>query len=252
MALIDGAEAIVGDLPRAAVTTVEVPLEAGEAIGTGVHRASALLRVQDNLREALAADDDTVILIGGDCSVAVPAVEHVAGDDLAVVWFDAHPDLHMPETSPSGAFSGMAVRAILGEGADGLVSGRALRPGNLVLAGARSLDDAEAALIEDLPLTVISAAALTGPEALVQALAATGAKRVYLHIDLDVLDPATVTGVAEPVPFGLTPAQLVAAINAARAALPLAGASLSGFAPSSPAAAVEDLGTILRIIGALA
>jgi len=37
-----------------------------------------------------------------------------------------------------------------------------------------------------------------------------------------------------------------------RAAVPLVGSSITGFAPSSPAAAVDDLGTILRIVGALA
>ena len=40
--------------------------------------------------------------------------------------------------------------------------------------------------------------------------------------------------------------------NTLRERLPLAGATLTEFAPSSPAAAVDDLGTILRVIGALA
>ena len=42
------------------------------------------------------------------------------------------------------------------------------------------------------------------------------------------------------------------AIAAVRARRPLVGASLAGFAPADPAAAVDDLGTILRIVGALA
>ncbi|MCR2828112.1 arginase family protein, partial [Microbacterium sp. zg.Y909] len=42
MLLVDGAEAIEGDLPRAACTRVDVPLEAGESLDTGVHRLSAL------------------------------------------------------------------------------------------------------------------------------------------------------------------------------------------------------------------
>ena len=42
------------------------------------------------------------------------------------------------------------------------------------------------------------------------------------------------------------------AIAAARARVPLVGASIAGFAPASPAAAVDDLGTILRVVGALA
>jgi arginase len=44
MLLTDGASAISGDLPRAATTVLDVPVEAGESLGTGVRRLSALLR----------------------------------------------------------------------------------------------------------------------------------------------------------------------------------------------------------------
>ena len=47
MQLIDGAQAIAGDLPRSATTTLEVPMEAGEALDTGIHRLSALQRIRD-------------------------------------------------------------------------------------------------------------------------------------------------------------------------------------------------------------
>ena len=67
-----------------------------------------------------------------------------------------------------------------------------------------------------------------------------------------MLDPAVITGVALPVPFGLSLEQLVAAIVAVRARVPLVGASIAGFAPASAGAAVDDLGTILRVVGALA
>ena len=99
MHLIDGAEAIAGDLPRAATTRVEVPPSAGESLGTGIRRFSALAGVQAAMAESLASSpaEEPVIVIGGDCGVAVPAIAHAAGrHDLAVVWFDAHADLHDP------------------------------------------------------------------------------------------------------------------------------------------------------------
>ena len=43
-----------------------------------------------------------------------------------------------------------------------------------------------------------------------------------------------------------------AAIAAVRAELPLVGASLAGYSPASAASATDDLGAILRVIGALA
>ncbi|MGN6126684.1 MAG: arginase family protein, partial [Humibacter sp.] len=42
MQLIDGATAIAGDLPASATTFVDVPMEAGESLGTGVHRLSSI------------------------------------------------------------------------------------------------------------------------------------------------------------------------------------------------------------------
>ncbi|MBF4561760.1 arginase family protein [Microbacterium sp. VKM Ac-2870] len=252
MLLVDGADAIAGDLPRTATTRVEVPAEAGESLETGIRRFSALTRVADALTAVLATDDEPALVIGGDCGVAVPAIAHAAAahPTLAVVWFDAHGDLHTPETSPSGAFGGMALRATWA--ATPVPGSGALALDRAVLVGARDLDVAEAAYLATSGLHTIDVDAAADPAALVEAVAATGAEAIYIHVDLDVLDPAVLTAVALPTPFGLTLEQLTAAIAAARARLPLVGSSISGFVPASPAAAADDLGTILRIVGALA
>lgn len=253
MHLIDGAEAIAGDLPRAATTRVEVPPSAGESLGTGIRRFSALANVQAAMAESLATSpaDEPVIVIGGDCGVAVPAIAHAAGrHDLAVVWFDAHADLHDPTSSPSGAFAGMALRAVVEELP--LPGSGAVPAGRVILAGAREFEDAEEGALSTHGIVSVTAESLTDPSVLVDAVAATGAAAVYIHVDLDVLDPAAIAGVASPVPFGTGLDELVTAIRAVRARVPLAGASISGFAPASATAAVEDLGTILRVVGALA
>lgn len=255
MQLIDGAHAIAGDLPRAWCTTVDVPLEAGESVQTRVQRFSTLRRTRELVDLELALLSDPVMLIGGDCGAAVGAVAHAVRHhpDTAVVWLDAHPDLHTPETSTSGAFSGMALRAVLGDGADGLTLPRgSVPPGRLVLAGAREYEPAEEDAATELGLTTLEASDLSRPDALADAVAATGASAVYIHVDLDVLDPAAMSGVTASVPFGVPLADLLASISRVRAALPLVGSSITGFAPPSPTAAVEDLGTILRVVGALA
>ena len=73
-----------------------------------------------------------------------------------------------------------------------------------------------------------------------------------MHVDLDVLDPGVVDGLLEPVPFGLDPAVLIATITALKERFPLVGAGLCSFAPVDAAAAADDMGTILRVVGALA
>lgn len=255
MQLIDGAEAIAGDLPRAAVERIDVPLEAGDELGTGVHRYGTLLQVRTALDGALADRSDRALTVGGDCSVAVAGVGHSAAGHgrIAVVWADAHPDLQAPETSTSHAFGGMALRAVLGDGAPHLtLAVGTVQPSDVILVGARALDEAEVAYIAAHGIRVIDAAALRDPEALAAAVAELGVDAVHVHVDVDVLDPAEMPGVKDSEPFGVGLADLVAAIKQLRVGTPLAGASLAGFAPASAASAPDDMGTLLRLIGALA
>ncbi|WP_375384815.1 arginase family protein [uncultured Microbacterium sp.] len=253
MQLIDGALAIAEDLPRSTTTVLEVPAEAGESLGTGVRRLSSLTRVRAAIEQSIASGEGPALVVGGDCGVALAGVAAVAGPDLAVIWMGAHVDLNTPDTSSSGAFHGMVLRSILGDGVDGMrLAPGTITPDRVILTGTREMELEEELYVDATGIRVISVAELADPEILADAVARTGAARVYIHVDLDVLDPGEVSGLTHPVPFGATPAQVVAAIRAVRARLPLAGASLAEFSPSSSEAAVEDLGTILRIVGALA
>lgn len=255
MLLSDGAHLIAGDLPRAHTQTLDVPLSAGDALGSGVLRMSALLRTRSLIAEALAEFSGEVpVLVGGDCSITVGALAALPGgfEDTALVWCDAHPDLHTPDTSPSGAFSGMALRAALGHGAPELVLQPALAPERVVLVGTRSVDAGEDQPLADFSLQRVGASDLADPDALAESVAATGARRVYVHIDVDVIDPGELGGISDPAPFGATVAELTAAIRRLKERMPLAGATIAGFAPRSANDALPDMGSLLRLIGAVA
>ena len=255
MQLIDGAHAIAGDLPRSATTVLEVPMEAGEALGTGVHRLSSLQRVRDQIAASLDGHADPVLTIGGDCGVALAPIAHAVQrvPALAVLWFDAHPDLNTPSSSPSGAFAGMVLRAVLGEGEAGLaLPAGTIAPELVLVVGARSYDDAELEAIGVLGVTAMAVDAARDPDAIVEAVRRSGAEGVYIHVDVDVLDPAEIAGNAHPEPFGLSVAELTAAIARVRSEVPLVGATLAGYSPASMATATDDLGAILRVVGALA
>jgi arginase len=264
MRLIDGAEAIRGDLPASKTRVVDVPAEAGDGQDTGISRFSTLTTVRDRLEAVLrevsededAGQENWALTIGGDCGVSLAAVGHAARQgtgDLAVVWFDAHPDLHTAETSRSGGFTGMVLRAIAGEGNDGLaLDGDSAVPlERVVLAGTRDIESAEDEVISRHGIRTMYAEDLEASDGLVGAVRDTGATRVYVHIDLDVLDPSALTGLANPLPFGLSVEALTGAIGSLRKEFTLAGATIAGFAPSTPEAAIDDLPSILRIIGAL-
>jgi arginase len=257
MRLIDGAEAIQGDLPASATHVVEVPMEAGESLDTGVNRFSALIAIREAAMAELRALESPVVTIGGDCAADLAGVQHAVASrpagDVALVWLDAHGDLNDAVTSPSGAFHGMVLRALLGDAPQGLASTGAelLAPSNVILAGTRALDDGENAYVDEAGIRVLGVDELSDPASLIAAIEATGASAVYLHIDLDVLDPATVSGIGFPEPFGIQPDKLSEVIRAVRRRFELAGAALTEFAPESLDAASSDLAVILRVLGAI-
>ena len=247
MTLIDGARAIASDLPSSVTTTLEVPLEAGDAEGTGIHRHSSLRLVQQRVELALHDEQSPVIMIGGDCAVSYPAVRHAAAlgspGDLALVWFDAHGDANSVETSTSGAFAGMTVRALAD---DGIVAAS-----RIVLAGTRAWDDAERRWVAETGVHTIAADAIGAAGPVLDAVRATGASRLYLHIDLDVLDPAEISSTAWAEPFGASVDGLLAALRELRERYVLAGATIAGFSPRDPESTAGDLATVLRILAAL-
>lgn len=249
MRVADGALAISRDLPPSSTTLIDVPGEAGDEQGCGVARCSSIVTVRDRLSEALSRSTGPAITIGGDCGVELAAIGHVSADDVAVLWLDAHPDLNTPESSPSGAFTGMVLRTLLGDGAELLVPQHPLSTDRVVLAGCRALDDAEADFVRDTGMRMLGADA--SPQAVVEALEATGARSVYVHVDLDVLDPGEIDGLGSPVPFGVPTTALVELVRAVVTRFPLAGAGITEFAPASAEDAEGDLASILRLIGAL-
>ena len=246
----EGALAIRSDLPASATRDVAVPLEAGDEQGTGIHRFSSLQLVRERLRDVLGELDGPAITIGGDCAVSAAAVAHAAdratadGGGLALVWFDAHPDLNSPESSPSHAFAGMVLRSIID---DGVVAAE-----HVTLAGARSWDPDEERYAGENAVRSFPRRRprrSLGPRR--GGRLDRGRPRVPAHRPRRARSRQSSTGLLDPEPFGISASALVQAVKALTARLPLAGATLAAFAPASADAAVEDAPTLLRIIGAL-
>lgn len=76
------------------------------------------------------------------------------GDDLRIIWFDAHADLNTYDTSMTGNFHGMSLAYVLGIGNSKDLAGfdwveKHAKPENVVLIGSRDLDDLELDFIRD-------------------------------------------------------------------------------------------------------
>ncbi|MFM9372749.1 arginase family protein [Streptomyces sp. Da 82-17] len=231
-----GAARLAELIPADQRHTVVIEEGAGET-RNGVRNADVLQRQLHAVREVLDQLPPGVrtVTVGGDCAVDLAPVEAALsayGDRLAVVWFDAHADLNSPESSPSGAFHGMVLRALIEDGPGGPDELRArhrVSADRVVLAGARSLDPGEQKLVEQRGIRHLTVEHLADPGPLVAAVRATGADAVYVHIDLDVLDPRHFPAVGTPEPDGLGVDQLLAAVRALTDTFTLAGIALTEY-----------------------
>jgi arginase len=174
------------------------------------------------------------LVLSGNCNSVIGTLAGLAPARRAIFWFDAHGDLHTPESTASGFLDGTGLAAALGLGWHALVTSvpgfQPVAPELTWLLGARDLDPAETALLAKLPVTLVPVDRMAHlPEIL--ASAPLDDALGYIHLDLDVLDPQVGQANSLPVPGGLTVEQLNAAIVAIRARTPLGAAALASYAP---------------------
>ncbi|MFD1019110.1 arginase [Thalassobacillus hwangdonensis] len=188
-------------------------------------------QMQDNLRnlkevaegnELLAEKVDQIVsegsfplILGGDHSIAMGTLAGVSKhyENLGVIWYDAHGDLNSSETSPSGNIHGMPLAVSLGIGHERLVNIHGyqpkLKPENIVIVGARSLDEGERELIKERGIKVFTMHEVDRM-GMTQVMKETvdylrdRTDGVHLSLDLDGLDPSDAPGVGTPVMGGMS------------------------------------------------
>lgn len=102
---------------------------------------------------AVLRDGRTPVILGGDHSIAIGTFSAVSehfrskGEEVGLIWFDAHADINTPETSGSGNIHGMPLAILLGEGPEPLVNLGGFSPKlnkkYFAHVGARDLDAGE-------------------------------------------------------------------------------------------------------------
>lgn len=172
------------------------------------------LRVRQTLEE-----ERLPLVLGGDHSIAAGSVAGVAShfrqhhENIGLIWIDAHTDMNIPETSPSGNVHGMPLAAILGLGPKELMEIEGFSPKiqvrNAVVVGARSIDKKEKTNIERAGLRVITMKEIDmrGMRSAMEeavSLACDGTAGFHCSFDLDVVDPQIAPGVGTPVMGGMT------------------------------------------------
>ena len=159
------------------------------------------------------------LVIGGDHSIAMGTVSGLAAHfaarkkRLGLIWFDAHADMNLPESSPSGNIHGMPLSHLVGLGDPDLSTILGMHPAvdvkNVVLIGIRDIDRIEREIVNKSGVTAFTmrdidefGMAHVARKAL--EIVNDGTAGFHISFDLDGCDPDVIPGTGTTVPGGVS------------------------------------------------
>ena len=174
------------------------------------------------LAARVAESDEFPVILSGHCGASIGAAAGLRAD--AILWFDAHGDYNTPDTTDSGFLDGMCLAVATGRCWHNLartIPGfTPLDPRRVIHVGARSWSPGEfEALLDD--------GVRIGPD-----FDGLDAQRMFVHVDLDVIDSRY--GRANPYACegGLSPDEVLRIIEQARERFSIAGLVIASYDPS--------------------
>jgi arginase len=239
---------------QVAAHCVSVPPFDGDVLAASI---AVGRRVAERARQA-AARGYRPIALAGSCDVAPGMLAGIRDDRAGVVWIDAHADFNTPQSSISGFWPGMTLAVIVGDCGEDVWSAldwRPVAPERVALFGTRSLSPAEEA--RRLERSAVLAVPwedgfARGDVDLVLDRLAAKVERVYVHLDLDALDPGIGSGVVDPpVPGGLSARQLADLLGRVCERFAVVGATVATYTPSKDDGSTRRVAVaaIRRLIG---
>lgn len=198
------------------------------------------------------------IVLAGGCDASAGALSGFDHAQSGVVWFDAHGDFNTPETTISGYLAGMSMAVITGHCYRSywaqMGNSTPIRESATLMLGVRDLDLAEEERLDHSDIQVVKW--LNGkPQSDVRIAIDRLSKHVreiYLHIDMDSLDPECAPGVVvAPVRGGISLQDMEEAIRAVFAHFRVRAATLAAYDPDHDQDD-KTLKTALRILELLA
>jgi arginase len=215
---------------------------------TGIIASADVLATTEAVQRAVGAlldDGQTPFVMGGCCTLlpgTLAGSRRVLGP-TALVYIDGHLDLYDGTTSPTGEAADMPMSVVLGRGPAAWVEacgGRVLDPTHAAVVGFRDLEEAlgygHPHPKEIAGLTAIDADAVRarGGGAVGRELAERfrDPGRVWVHLDVDVLDEAVFPATDYLMPSGLGWPELTDLLSPLLTSPTLAGVSVGCYNPT--------------------
>jgi arginase len=176
-------------------------------------------------------------VLGGECTLVAGSISGAISvePDLLLIYVDAHGDFNTLATTQSHYVSGMCLAHVCGRSVAPLLwpGARKIADDHVALVGARSLDAGERQNIERSKVTHILFDADHTDISPVIAFARK--KKVWLHVDVDVVDPSAMPAVVFPAPGGATLDALAELVTQLVTVADVRGFDLCGYDPKQDA-----------------
>jgi arginase len=174
---------------------------------------------------------------------------------IGMLWLDAHPDFNTPETTRSGSLGGMPVAVATGRALHRLRRDAHLDPplpdAHVVMGGVRLTDPLEQELLDSSAIEQLTVDDLRRSTPAVFAQLDRLSRltdKIYVHIDMDVLDPREVMGHQNKVPDGPSSEELAALFEMIFSRYPKASAIGFATIPATDEGGLS-LAAVNRMIG---
>lgn len=194
-----GARLMAATLPEnetQPLVKIDVPAlgKTGPTITNGIASEAAVLEGIRKARAALEKEaPERVVTVGGNCIVSLASFDHLHAlyPEAGILWIDAHPDVSLPENGYPNAHA-MVLAALLGRGAPSLakeLKNPAFGAKDLLYIGLQGLHDYQQKFLDDAGVDyAVQTEAFVSDERILAFL--TEHPQVFVHLDIDVLDPA--------------------------------------------------------------
>ncbi|MCB5173670.1 arginase family protein [Microvirga lenta] len=222
-----------------------IPVEAQSPFPTEIGTAFDLHRETAAAVSNAIRDGALPLVLSGNCNSSlgtVSGIQHAYPDDaVGVLWFDGHGDCNTPETFTGDFLDAMGLSTLTGRCWQALCatipSYRALPDKHVILVGGHGMDEGARTVLNSSQITTIGPqqirefGARDALQTALDALQRQGVSRIYLHLDVDVIDAAFAPANEFAPEGGLLPKEIIDIVAAVTEQFTVAAATVASYDP---------------------
>jgi arginase len=221
------------------------PVEVATPFPTEIGTAFELHRTVAHVVATTVQGKGLPLVLSGNCNSAIGTVAGLyaahPGTPVGIIWFDGHGDCNTPETFTGDFLDAMALSTLTGRCWQALASTvpgfRSTPDEHAVLVGAHGADEGALSILSASRIAHVRTPALktdgvaNAMRSTLDVLTARGVARVYVHLDVDVLDAAYAPANQFAPVGGLLPNHMLACVEEVARRFTITAATVASYDP---------------------